>query len=309
MKPAARKTSPSPAAKRAGLAPSRNQPPRYDPDFCEREYNARAAVPDHARHIAGWSTRSHQTRIAEPCFLDIAYGTDAKQTLDIFPARRGGGVAPVQVFIHGGYWRAMDKADFSFLAPAFTRAGITLAVINYRLVPAVPLEELVRDVVAAITWVYQNAGHYGANPHRLTVSGHSAGGHLAALMLACQWPRWHGALPPDVVRGALAISGLFDLEPFMHTPFLKADLALTDARVLAMSPACLHPATHAPLVTAVGGNESGEFHRQAKVLAARWSGVFAKDVPMPGHDHFSVCSALGDPASPLFAAARALAES
>ena len=307
MKPAAR--LPALPLRRAASRGATPVATLWDPAFCEREYNARAAVPDHARHIAEWAASSQRTRIAEPCFLDVAYGTEPKQTLDIFPARRGGGAAPVMVFIHGGYWRAMDKADFSFLAPAFTRAGITLAVINYRLVPQVPLEELVRDVVSALTWIFQNAGHYGANPHRLTVSGHSAGGHLAALMLACQWPRWHGALPTDVVRGALAISGLYDLEPFIHTPFLKDDLALTDARVLAMSPACLQPATHAPLVTAVGGSESSEFHRQAKVLAARWSGVYAKDVPMPGHDHFSVCSALGDPASPLFAAAKALTES
>ena len=281
---------------------------KYDPAFCEREYNARAAVPDHARHIAGWVEQSQRVRIAEPCYLDIAYGTDPKQTLDIFPARRGAGNAPVMVFIHGGYWRAMDKSDFSFLAPAFTRAGITLAVINYRLVPTVPLEDLVRDTVAAITWVYLNAGHYGANPHRLTVAGHSAGGHLAALMLACQWPRWHGALPPDVVRGALAISGLYDLEPFIHTPFLRDDLKLTQARVLAMSPVCLPPATHAPLITTAGGDESSEFHRQARLLAAHWGNIFARDVPLPGHNHFSVCTALGDPSSALFAAAKALIE-
>ena len=282
---------------------------KYDAAFCEREYNARAAVPDCARHMTEWAAQSQRVRIAEPCYLDIAYGTGSQQNLDLFPARRGGGTAPVMVFIHGGYWRGMDKSDFSFLAPAFTRAGITLAVINYRLIPAVPMEELVRDVVSAITWVYLHAGHYGANPHRLTVSGHSAGGHLAALMLACQWPRWHGALPPDVVRGALGISGLYDLEPLTYAPFLKRDLALNPARALAMSPAFLPPATHAPLVTAVGGNESGEFHRQARVLAQHWSSVFSRDIPMPGHDHFTVCTALGDPSSALFAAARALTES
>ena len=280
---------------------------RRDPQFFEREYNARAAVPDHARHIAQWTAQSQHARLGQPCYLDIPYGTEPAQTLDIFPARAGSGTPPVMVFIHGGYWRAMDKSDFSFLAPAFTRAGITLAVINYRLVPSVPLEDLVRDTVAAVTWVYLNAGHYGANPHRLTVCGHSAGGHLAALMLACQWPRWHGALPPDVVRGALGISGLYDLEPFITVPFLKKDLKLTPQRALALSPAAMPPATHAPLLTAVGGDESGEFHRQAKGLAQHWAGVFARDVPMPGHNHFSVCSALGDPASPLFAAARALA--
>lgn len=281
---------------------------QYDPDFCEREYNARAAVPDHALQLRHWAEQSRRVRVGHPCYLDIAYGNAPNQTLDIFPARRGGGHTPLMVFIHGGYWRALDKSDFSFLAPAFTRAGIALAVVNYRLLPQVPLEHLVRDVVSSITWLYQHAGHYGANPHRLYVSGHSAGGHLAAMMLACQWPRWHGALPPDVVRGALAISGLYDLAPLMAAPFIRDDLGLDDKRVLALSPACLAAATHAPLMTAVGGQESSEFHRQAHLLAQHWSGVFVRDVPMPGHNHFTVCSALGDPSSALFSAARELAE-
>lgn len=279
---------------------------KYDPAFCEREYNARAAVPDHARHFTHWAEESRRVRIAEPCFLDIPYGDLPKQNLDLFPAKRGTGPAPVMVFIHGGYWRALDKSDFSFLAPAFTRAGIALAVLNYRLVPTVPLEDLVRDVVAGVTWVYQHAGHYGVNPHRLYVSGHSAGGHLAAMLLACQWQRWHGALPPDVVRGALAISGLYDLEPLMHASFLQGDLKLNPSRALALSPACLPPATHAPLYTATGGDESSEFHRQGRILAERWKQVFVRDVPMPGHNHFTVCTALADANGPLFAAAREL---
>ncbi len=279
---------------------------KYDPAFCEREYNARAAVADHATHFQYWAQESHRVRIGHPCFLDVPYGPHPNQNLDFFPALRGGGNAPLMVFVHGGYWRGLDKSDFSFLAPAFSRAGMALAVINYRLVPQVPLEDVVRDTVASITWLYQNAGHYGANPHRLHVSGHSAGGHLAAMMLACQWPRWHGALPPDVVRGALAISGLYDLEPLIHTPFLRGDLRLDKRRSLAMSPACLSPATQAPLMTAVGGLESGEFHRQASVLARRWSGVYVRDVAMPGHNHFTVCTALADASGPLFAAAREL---
>ncbi len=277
-----------------------------DPAFCEREYNARAAVPDHERHIRWWAEESQKVRTAEPCYLDVAYGAEAKQNLDFFPARRGGGAAPLLVFIHGGYWRSLDKSDFSFVAPAFTKAGIAVAVINYRLIPSVTLEDVVRDTVSAVTWLYLHAGHYGANPHRMVVSGHSAGGHLAAMMLACQWPRWHGALPPDVVRGALAISGLYDLEPLRHTTFLGSTLALTAKRATAMSPACMSPATHAPLMTAVGGLESSEFHRQAADLAARWGSVFVKDVPMPGHDHFTVCTALASPNSALHAAAREL---
>jgi arylformamidase len=276
------------------------------PAFYENEYNARAAVPDHERHLRYWAEESQKVRMAEPCYLDVAYGSEPKQNLDFFPARRGGGAAPLLVFIHGGYWRSLDKRDFSFIAPSFTRSGIAVAVINYRLIPTVPLEDVVRDCVSAMTWLYLHAGHYGANPHRMVVSGHSAGGHLAAMMLACQWPRWHGALPADVVRGALAISGLYDLEPLRHTAFLGATLALSPLRATAMSPVCLPPATHAPLMTATGGLESSEFHRQSAQLAARWSSVFLKDVPMPEHNHFTICTELASSSSALYQAAREL---
>jgi len=239
-------------------------------------------------------------RLSEPCFLDIPYGDAPGQTLDFFPVEGGAhGDVPLLVFIHGGFWRALDKSDFSYVAPSFTHAGAAVAVINYRLVPGVPLEELVRDTLMAVTWCYLHAGHYGANPHHLYVAGHSAGGHLAAMMLAAQWPRWHGALPEEVVRGALCVSGLHDLEPLRYAPFINADLKLDAKRVLALSPALMPPATHAPLLTSVGGEESSEFKRQTAFLGQQWKSVFMEDVPMPGHDHFSICTDFGNRASPL----------
>ena len=273
---------------------------QYTEEFCEREYNARAMVPAHPEHFKRWAESSKRVRLAEPCFLDIPYGEEPGQTLDFFPVQSGAhGDVPLLVFIHGGYWRSLDKSDFSNVAPSFTHAGAAVAVINYRLIPKVPLEELVRDVLMAVTWCYLHAGHYGANPHHLYVTGHSAGGHLAAMMLAAQWPRWHGALPPEVVRGGLAVSGLYDLEPLRHAPFLMGDLGLDEKRALALSPALMPPATHAPLLTAVGGNESSEFHRQGAFLAQQWKSVFMKDVAMPGHDHFSICADFGNRNSPL----------
>lgn len=277
---------------------------RYDPDYCNREYNARARVPDHADYFARWAADSRAARQAEPCYLDIAYGEEQAQKLDMFPARRARqGGAPLLVFIHGGYWRALDKSDFSYLAPAFTRAGAAVAVVNYRLVPSVSLEDLVRDALSAVTWCYLHAGQYGADPQHLYVAGHSAGGHLAAMMLACQWPRWHGALPPNVVKGALAISGLYDLEPIMHAAFLNDDLRLDLDRVAHLSPAWMKPATHAPLMTAVGGDESDEFKRQNRLIGEKWREVFQRDVPMPGHHHFSIGDALAQPSSALHRAA------
>lgn len=277
---------------------------RYDSDYCNTEYDARARVADSVDYMSRWTARSQGVRFAEPCFLDIPYGDEAGQTLDVFPARRPrAGGAPLLVFIHGGYWRALDKSDFSFIAPGFTRAGACVAVVNYRLVPTVLLEDLVRDVLAAITWCYLHAGRYGADPQHIYVAGHSAGGHLTALMLACEWPRWHGALPPNVVKGGLAISGLFDLEPIMHAPFLNDDLKLDDARVARLSPAWMKPATHAPLMTAVGGLESDEFKRQSQLIGRQWAPVLARDVALPGLHHFSICDALAQPASALNRAA------
>lgn len=276
---------------------------QYSEEFCNREYNARAMVPAHPQHIARWGEESKRARQNEACFLDIPYGELPNQNLDFFPVREGvHGEVPLLVFIHGGYWRSLDKSDFSYVAPPLIHAGAAVAVINYRLVPGVPLEDLVRDVLTAVTWCYLHTGHYGVNPHRLYVAGHSAGGHLAALMLAAQWPRWHGALPPEVVRGALAVSGLHDLEPVRHASFINSDLKLDAKRALALSPALMPPATHAPLITAVGGRESGEFRRQSAFLAERWKGVFHSDVPMPEHDHFSICTEFGNARSPLVAA-------
>jgi arylformamidase len=278
---------------------------QYSEEFCEREYNARAMVPNHAEHFKRWADDSRRVRQNDACILDIAWGELPGQTLDFFPVQGGAHPdVPLLVFIHGGYWRSLDKSDFSYVAPALTHAGADVAVINYRLIPGVPLEDLVRDVLMAVTWCYLHSGHYGANPHHLYVAGHSAGGHLAAMMLAAQWPRWHGALPPEVVRGALAVSGLFDLEPLRHAPFINGDLKLDEKRALALSPALMPPATHAPLYTAVGGNESSEFRRQTALLGERWKGVLRKDVPMPGHDHFSICTDFGNPAGPLVRALR-----
>jgi arylformamidase len=276
----------------------------YDKDYCNLQYNARAMVPDHARFIERWTAGSRTARLAEPCFLDIPWGEEPGQTLDMFPARRPRhGGAPLLVFLHGGYWRSLDKSDFSDIAPAFTHAGAAVAVINYRLVPRVTLEDLVRDVLSAVTWCYLHTGQYGADPQHLYVAGHSAGGHLTAMMLACEWPRWHGALPPNVVKGGLAISGLYDLEPIMNASFLNDDLKLDPERVAHLSPAWMKPATHAPLMTAVGGAESDEFARQNRLIAEKWKSVFQRDVPMPGHHHFSICDSLADATSPLHRAA------
>jgi arylformamidase len=273
-----------------------------DPALLSREYNNRELFPDYAQHFARWQEGSSRARATMTCYLDRAYGASSGETLDIFPSRKGDGSA--LVFVHGGYWRSLDKRDFSVLAPAWVDAGVSLVVVNYGLCPAVTVERIVQQMLAASAWLYRHAEEYGMDEERLYVSGHSAGGHLAAMMLAALWPVYDRALPKDLYKGAVAVSGVYDLRPLAQVDWLNGDLRLDEDTAWRLSPAFLPPATRAPLALAVGGLESSEFKRQNALLAQRWRAVLAADVPMPGTNHFTVIDGLADPGNALFAATR-----
>ena len=145
-------------------------------------YNNRALVPEHGEHFARWARDSEVARRAGPVSLDVPYGAGPLETLDVFPAsmpRSAKTAAPVMVFVHGGYWRSLDKADHSFVAPAFTRQGVCVVVINYALCPAVTVSDICLQTAQALAWVWRNIAQHGGDPSRVTVVGHSAGGHLA----------------------------------------------------------------------------------------------------------------------------------
>jgi len=273
-----------------------------DADFYAREYNNRALVPDHGLYLGRWADDSARARATMSCRLDLRYGDTPGQTMDIFPARKGDGSC--LMFIHGGYWRALDKKDHSFLAPAWVDAGVSLAVVNYDLCPAVTVEEIVRQMLRASRWLWLHAAEYGMDEDRLYVAGHSAGGHLTAMMMAALWPAFDARLPKDLFKGGLAISGIYDLRPLVQAAWLNADLHLDEAAALKASPAFLPPATRAPVMTCVGGDESSEFRRQNALLGERWR--VAADIGMPGTHHFSVLDGLAAPASALFGGARRL---
>ena len=274
---------------------------RHSTEFYEREYNARAAIPEHPRIFARWAEQAAATRRLRACLIDLPYGDTGAEKLDLFPAR--GDSAPLMVFIHGGYWRSLDKSDFSWIAPPFVNEGIAVALLNYGLAPRTPIEDIVRQVLRALSWLHQRADRYGIDPTRIFVSGHSAGGHLTAMAMAALWPVLSPDLPADLVKGGLAVSALYDLEPLMHAPFVNGDLQLTPARVERLSPARMPAATAAPLYTAVGALESGEFRRQNALIAQRWPRNFVRDIPLPGCNHLTVCDELGQPGSALFDAA------
>ena len=275
-----------------------------DQTILAREYNNRELVPEHPQFFARWAEGSARARSTMTCYLDRRYGEMPGETIDIFPARKGDGSC--MMFIHGGYWRALDKKDFSFLAPAWVDAGVSLAVVNYDLCPNVALEEIVRQMLRASRWLWLHAEQYGMDQDRLYASGHSAGGHLTAMLMCAIWPAFDRGLPKDLWKGGLAISGIYDLRPLLHVDFLQQDLRLDGDSALRLSPAFMPPATRAPVMTSVGGDESGEFRRQNALLGERWRGAFAGDIAMPRRNHFSVVDGLTDPSSALFAGARRL---
>lgn len=269
-----------------------------DGQWLDSMYNNRALVPDHANHLGRWAADSARVRASERCELDLAYGDGPMETLDVFPAATPG-PAPVLVFLHGGYWRALDKADHSFIAPAFTRQGVCVVVPNYALCPAITIPGIVLQMVRALAWTHRRVARFGGDPARITVAGHSAGGHLAALMLACQWQRVGPDLPERLVRNALSVSGLYELEPLRHTPFLQ-DLRLTAADARRASPALMPAPPAGTLYSVAGGDESAEFLRHNALIQQAWG---RRRVPvsenLPGLHHFSVLEALADPAHRL----------
>jgi arylformamidase len=266
--------------------------------YHDQQYNARAMIPDHEQIFERGAMRSAEARANLRCHLDIAYGASPAEKLDVFPAE--GKSEALLVFIHGGYWRSRDKSDFSYLAPAFVGRGVTLALPNYGLCPKVGIEDIVKQNLLAIAWLWHHGARYGVNPGRLYVAGHSAGGHLTAMMLAARWSTYMPELPFNLVKGGLAISGIYDLEPLVHAPFVNQDLKLDQALARRLSPANLPPATIAPLYTAVGGDESDEFKRQNALIARNWKNAFAGDIPMPGCNHLTVLEKLAYPDSALF---------
>ncbi|WP_420993675.1 alpha/beta hydrolase [Cupriavidus sp. 30B13] len=289
--------------------------PSQDPAFFDREYNNRALVPDHPADIARWAELSRQVRERTGWLEDLSYAdavpgphADAER-LDYFPADADpeGSAPPLLVFLHGGYWRALDKRDHSLVANALPGCGVSVAVVDYALAPAVTVAAILLQAVRSVAWLYRQSERLGHDRARIFVAGHSVGGNMAAMMLATHWPGLAGDLPAGLVKGAVSVSGLHELEPLRRAPFL-ADLRLTEQDVARMSPARLLPATAAPLVTAVGELESGEYHRQTALLRAAWpanvSVPGAAHVPMPGRHHFSVVDAFAERDGALLRAVR-----
>ncbi len=284
--------------------------PIQDAAWHDRMYNNRALVPDFADHFAHWTRASVQARESLQPVLDVPYGDGPNESLDIFPALKP--KAPVVIFIHGGYWRSLDKSDHSFVAPGLRDLGACVVVVNYALCPGTPeqpvtIPDIGLQMARAAAWVWRHIAKHGGDPDNISVIGHSAGGHLAAMLLGCDWKKVGRDLPVDLVHKALSISGLFDLEPMRKTPFLQGDLRLTPAQVRMASPAKWQRPRKGVLYAVAGGDESAEFLRHIRLIHQAWG---PKTVPvceaLPGLNHFSIVTDLTRPGTRLNALAKAL---
>jgi arylformamidase len=260
----------------------------------DAEYNNRARVPEHPGLIQGWVSDAAAYRAQCPP-TELRYGSGERHTIDLFKAADG----PLMLFIHGGYWQALDKSFFSHMARGLNQNGRSVAVMSYDLCPHVRIGDIIEQTRDACRALWRETGA------KIVVSGHSAGGHLAACMLATDW-RDLGA---DPVPAAYAISGLFDLAPLVPTS-LNAALVLSADEAERLSPLYWPPPAGKTLDAIVGETESGEFHRQAHAIVDQWgaAGVATAYAEIAGANHFTILAPLADPNSAMCARLKALTE-
>jgi arylformamidase len=263
---------------------------QYDYATLEREYTNTAKIPADTlkAYRSRWIEQSQLARDTLPCVLDVPYDPASDERLDIFRPKTGG-PAPVQIYIHGGYWISNDKKDSSYVALGFVGAGLVTVVIDYTLIPKVRMAEQVRQCREAIRWVAAHIRGYGGDPERIYVTGHSAGGHLAVSLLT------DPDIVPGRIKGVTSLSGIYDLEPVR---LVNEKVGLSESDVANLSPPLHQPLDSGPrLLLTAGANEGAEFTRQMAELADAWRGRMPHVVTeiIPGADHFSMRDGLDDP--------------
>lgn len=252
-------------------------------------FRTRDHVADFDEKVAEYARRSAAARAALAMVADVAYGPGPSEALDLFlPAGAGTG-RPVHLFIHGGYWRMFSKRDFSFVAETVTAAEAIAVVVDYALMPGVRLADIVDQVRRARRWVAGNIGAYGGDPDRLTVSGHSAGAHLATFL-------FDATQAPSGIAAALLLGGIYDLAPLQRS-FLQPLIGLADAEVRGFSPVDHRFDAGVEVMILHGDRETQPFHAQAAAFAGRLSAQRLAVVlqPLPGSDHMSSVRDLGVP--------------
>lgn len=266
----------------------------------DAEYNLTAIFPEAAASYEAFCEReSERVRSELDHRLNVPFGPTLAEHVDLYPA---GETAPVLIYVHGGFWYLRTSTEFGFVARGPVSRGIATVVVNYDLCPRVTIDEIVRQTRAAVAWVYENAQSFGGDAGRIHVAGHSAGGHLVAMLLATDWEGEYG-LPDDIIKSATAVSGLYDLAPFPYT-FLQPQLQLGWDQVLRNSPVLHIPDAAPPLLVAYGEEETAEFKRQSEAFLSAWkaNGLDGERLLLAGKNHYDVIDGFLDAESPLCSA-------
>jgi arylformamidase len=261
----------------------------------ETEYDNRGRVPEHPEIFARWAREAAAYRAAaQAAEFGVPYGPSPRQTLDLFPAKDDDEMTPLALFIHGGWWRSLEPAMFSQVAAGPNARGLTVAVAGYDFCPQVSIVTIIEEMRSACLWLWRKHGK------RIFIYGHSAGGHLAACLLAQNWKAFASDAPADLVPAAYAISGVYDLSPLVHVS-QNSDLRLDEAEARRVSPLHWKVPAGRTLDAVVGSLESSEFLRQSKIIAEGWRarGVAARYEAIPGMNHFTIVDALSEPDSPM----------
>jgi arylformamidase len=270
----------------------------------ESQYNLRARVPDNAEIFARWARDAEDYRAEtlkrDRAELGLSYGDTPRQFIDLFLPEAGEDV-PLAMFIHGGYWRAMDPSSSSHMARGLNGHGVAVAVAGYDLCPTVTIGDIIEQIRRACTFLWQRFGR------RILVTGHSAGGQLAAAMVATDWQALYPKAPADLAPAGWAMSGVFDLTPLIGVA-MNQDLRLDAAEARRLSPLFWPVPPNRTFDAAVGDAETDEFKRQGRTMADTWrrAGATTRYTEFPGN-HFTVIEALADPQSAMVARVAELA--
>lgn len=251
---------------------------QYDQAALDRQYNNRLQVPEWAEHLERWERTSRDAEKKYAPIKNIAYGEGKLENLDIYPSSQPG--SKVLVFIHGGYWHKLDKSDFHFIGSGFHSCNVSTVIINYPLAPVVTVEAIVQSCRKALAWIGRNISDYNGDRQQIYIAGHSAGGHLAAMMMT-------GEIVISI-KGVCAMSGLFNLEPIRLSEINEV-LHLNEQTVLQNSPVKLKPGLSCQLLIAVGSNETDEYKEQSRELVKCWKDrVPVNLVEVEGANHYSI---------------------
>ncbi|MBX2885789.1 MAG: alpha/beta hydrolase [Granulosicoccus sp.] len=274
----------------------------------DAQYNLRARRPDYEETVlASWLKHSEAARTSIRNKLDIRYSEGDKQLLDVFFCESS--AAPTLVYFHGGYWQRGDKSIYSFLAKPFVDNGVNVVFVGYDLCPKVTLTRISEEAREAMVWLWRNAKDIGINRDQITVMGHSAGGHIAEMLMGTAWSDLADDLPENLIKSGIPVSPISYLEPVRLTEILNAGIGMTEEEAERESPMLNHPpATNAQQLVVVGGAETDEFHRQSQMYVDAFN-TDERTVELyvvPDVDHFDELNVLTDPSSTFFKKSRAL---